>query len=90
MTVLAFERYQADPSNVARFEELALERVAAMRSAPGILWADLLRASDDGSGFLLLSEWRTEDEAGAFGPPSDDLGPVLIGETTKRLFRSSD
>jgi quinol monooxygenase YgiN len=88
VTVLVLERYQADPSHTARFEELALERVTRMREAHGALWADLSRSSDDAGGYLLASEWRTDEDAEAFDPPSEDFGSVLTGEITRRRFLS--
>ena len=90
MTVLHLERFPVDPAHVPAFERLAAERIEAARSAPGVLWADLGRCSDDTPSYLLLVEWASEADADAFeaGHDLDGFDAVLRAEPTRRRFTS--
>lgn len=59
MTVLQFERHPVQPGCEDGFESLASQLLDQMRREPGLLWADIARASDDDPSFVLFSEWRT-------------------------------
>lgn len=93
MTVLVLERYPVDPSRIAAFEELATRRIARLRSAAGILWADLTctqgwEETGDSQGFVILAEWRTTADADAWSAGEDpaEFDAVLAGEVTRRRF----
>ena len=66
-----------------------------MRSAPGALWADAARATDDDPSWIVLSEWRTEADLAAWesGAPasefSDAAEALLRGDITRRRFASA-
>jgi quinol monooxygenase YgiN len=90
LTVLLFERYPVDAAHVSRFEELAAERLRALRSCEGNLWADVARAGDDEPSFVLLSEWRTPGDADAAPPGADPAFDVVLrGDVTQRRFGSA-
>jgi quinol monooxygenase YgiN len=91
-TVLAFERHPVAPESADAFGNLLAVMLEAMRSAPGALWADCARATDDDPSWIVLSEWRTEADLDAwetgggskeFAQASDAL---LRGDVTRRRF----
>ena len=94
MTVFTFERYPVAPERVEAFERAVNGLLAHMRSAPGALWAEGLRAMDGAGGYAVAAEWRTDadadawassDAASAFSAEAD----VLLGaEITRRRFVS--
>ena len=94
MTVFTFERYPVAPDRMQDFERAVSGLLAGMRSAPGALWAEGLRALDGAGVYAVVAEWRTDadadawassDAAGAFAAQAD----VLLGaEITRRRFVS--
>jgi heme-degrading monooxygenase HmoA len=88
LSVLVFERYPVDPPQSEAFQELALVRIESMRAAPGILWAELLLGAEEGSGFLVLSEWRNEGDADSWEADSDPsaLDAFVTSDVTRRRF----
>ncbi len=92
MTVLSFERYPVDPSKSDEFESLVADLLVEMRSAEGILWADVAQAFDDEPSYVLLGEWRTEADLEAWMATGNSSGfeevvvALLRGETTRRRY----
>lgn len=80
MTVLHFERHPVQPGCEDDFESLASQLLDQMRREPGLLWADIARASDDDPSFVLLSEWRT----------SGDLDQWLSSQQATEFASKSD
>jgi len=94
LTVLAFERYPVDPNRTSEFEALVNDLLEHMRAAPGVLWADGMKAFDDEPSYVLLSEWRTDADLDAWGATetaggfADDVDAALRGEVTRRRLSS--
>jgi quinol monooxygenase YgiN len=92
LTVLLFERHPVDPSRSVDFERLVHDVLSRMRAAPGGLWADCARAFDDDPSFLLVSEWRSEADAEAWGASPDATGferdsdAMRRADVTRRRF----
>jgi heme-degrading monooxygenase HmoA len=95
LTVFTFERYPVAPDRIEEFERAVAGLLTGIRSAPGALWAEGMRALDGAGGFAVAAEWRTDadadawessDAANAFAEQAD----VLLGaEITRRRFVSA-
>jgi quinol monooxygenase YgiN len=94
VTVLAYERHPVHPDHRDAYTALLGETAAAMRSAPGALWADVAETMDDPPSFVVLSEWRTPADADAWecGPDQasfkDRSEPWLREAAVRRRFSS--
>ena len=95
MTVLSFTRYPVAPDRIAAFEDAVAGLLSRMRSAPGALWAEGLRALDGAGGYVVAAEWRTDADADAWESSVTAIdfaaqADVLLGaEITRRRFVSA-
>ena len=94
MTVLSFDRYPVAPDRIEDFERAVVDLLVAMRTSPGALWAEGLRAPDSSGGYVVLAEWRTDADVDAWGSSeraaafADSVDVLLGAEVTRRRFVS--
>jgi quinol monooxygenase YgiN len=92
LTVLLHSRFPVDGERIKEFEDRATRLLAAMRAAPGLLWADASRIVEGEPSYLIASEWRTDADADAFDAGNDvsafvaDLDVLLRGDPSYRRF----
>jgi quinol monooxygenase YgiN len=93
-TVLHFERHTAAPGKAVELLEVLSKVTVAMRTSPGVLWAEAAQVDGDGS-ILLLSEWRTAADLEAYASGSEareldeEADPLRQADPTRRAFQSS-